>query len=401
MTEEGKRSDPQATWLLVLITSTGIFGTAIVTPSLPGIGEAFAAEPDKAQWVLTGYLAMIAVGQLFFGPLSDKFGRRFPLLAGLACFLLGSVTAFLARDLNMLIAARCIQGLGASAAMVLPRLIINDTHAPRAAAGSLAAVTAAMALTPLVSFPFGGVLFEAVGWRGIMAAIVCVGLITTLPTALLLQETNSARQRSLSVSTVIENYYLLFSNRQFLLFASNLGLHVSIFFSFLNFLPFAFRELGYTPAEFGVHISLLPAGFVVGNLISRKWTATLGIIKMVRWGSILTVFAISVMAIVAFSGVQSGLALVLPAMIYSLSNGLTMPNASIGAINSVKRSAQGVGSGLAGSLQMLLGSLIASLTIWLGAANDVRIGISVVLGAALVALVAALLLRDDARLAVN
>lgn len=215
MTEEGKRSDPQATWLLVLITSTGIFGTAIVTPSLPGIGEAFAAEPDKAQWVLTGYLAMIAVGQLFFGPLSDKFGRRFPLLAGLACFLLGSVTAFLARDLNMLIAARCIQGLGASAAMVLPRLIINDTHAPRAAAGSLAAVTAAMALTPLVSFPFGGVLFEAVGWRGIMAAIVCVGLITTLPTALLLQETNSARQRSLSVSTVIENYYLLFSNRQF------------------------------------------------------------------------------------------------------------------------------------------------------------------------------------------
>ncbi|HAG45907.1 MAG TPA: hypothetical protein DCL19_03780, partial [Gammaproteobacteria bacterium] len=144
-----------------------------------------------------------------------------------------------------------------------------------------------------------------------------------------------------------------------------------------------------------------PAGFVVGNLISRKWTATLGIIKMVRWGSILTVFAISVMAIVAFSGVQSGLALVLPAMIYSLSNGLTMPNGSIGAINSVKRSAQGVGSGLAGSLQMLLGSLIASSTILLGAADDVRIGIGVVLGAALVALVAALLLRDDARLAVN
>ena len=203
MTEEGKRPDPQATWLLVLITSTGIFGTAIVTPSLPGIGEAFAAEPDRAQWVLTGYLAMIAVGQLFFGPLSDKFGRRFPLLTGLACFLLGSIMAFFAADLNMLIAARCIQGLGASAAMVLPRLIINDTHAPRAAARSLAAVTAAMALTPLVSFPFGGVLFETVGWRGIMAAIVCVGLITTIPTVLLLQETNSARQTSLSISTVI------------------------------------------------------------------------------------------------------------------------------------------------------------------------------------------------------
>ena len=124
--------------------------------------------------------------------------------------------------------------------MVLPRLIINDTHAPRAAAGSLAAVTAAMALTPLVSFPFGGILFETVGWRGIMAAIVCVGLITTLPTVLLLQETNSVRQRSLSVSTVIENYCLLFSNRHFLLFAGNLSLLVSIFFFFLIFFPYSF-----------------------------------------------------------------------------------------------------------------------------------------------------------------
>ena len=109
--------------------------------------------------VVTGFLAATALGQLFFGPCSDRFGRRVPLLAGLGLYLAGSVLAFAAPSLAVLILARCIQGVGAAAAMVLSRVIINDTHTPRAAAASMAAVMSATALAPMLAFSLGGVLY--------------------------------------------------------------------------------------------------------------------------------------------------------------------------------------------------------------------------------------------------
>jgi DHA1 family bicyclomycin/chloramphenicol resistance-like MFS transporter len=190
---------------------------------------------------------------------------------------------------------------------------------------------------------------------------------------------------------------LLLKNKQFLLYAANLGLQVSIFYSFLNFLPFAFQTLGYSAAEFGAYIALLPVGFLVGNLLSRQLTPVFGITKMVRAGSTLTVLAVTLMAGLAFRGFHSALPLIAPAMIYSLSNGLTLPNATIGALIAAGRSAQGFGSGLAGSLQMLLGSTIATTTIFLGAAHDTRIGITVVLVVAISAFMTSLFLVDNAQ----
>ena len=347
---------------------------AIITPSLPGIGESFSVTPESAQRVLTVYMVMVGLGQLIFGPVSDRFGRRLTLLAGLGLYLLGSVLASFAPNLEFLVLARFIQGLGASAAMVLPRVIINDTHKPRAAAASLAAVTAAMAITPMISFPFGGILFEFFGWRGSMVVTALLGVVTLVAALFVLQETNNARQTSLRLASVAVDYLSLTKNKQFLLFAMNMGFHTSIFYAFLNFLPFAFKHLGYSASEFGYYIMLLPTSFIAGNLISRKLTPILGITKMVRMGSLIIVAGVGVMAGLVFLGFESAWGLVLPGMVYSLAVGFSLPNATMGAINAVGRSVRGLGSGLAGSLQMLLGSGIAASTILLGAAEDTRIG---------------------------
>ena len=156
----------QPTWLLVLIVSTSIFATTIITPSLPGITVVFAVPAQETQMVITGFLAATAVGQLFFGPISDRFGRRLPLLVGLGLFLVGSVMASFAPNLDILVFARLIQGIGAAAAMVLSRVIINDTHTPRAAGASMAAVMSATALAPMLAFSLGGVLYDVFGWQG-------------------------------------------------------------------------------------------------------------------------------------------------------------------------------------------------------------------------------------------
>ena len=386
---------PQATWLLVLITSTSALALAIITPSLPGIGESFSVTPESAQRVLTVYMVMVGLGQLIFGPVSDRFGRRLTLLAGLGLYLLGSVLASFAPNLEFLVLARFIQGLGASAAMVLPRVIINDTHQPRAAAASLAAVTAAMAITPMISFPFGGILFEFFGWRGSMVVTVLLGVVTLVATLFVLQETNNARQTSLRLASVAVDYLSLTKNKQFLLFSMNMGFHTSIFYAFLNFLPFAFKHLGYSASEFGYYIMLLPTSFIAGNLISRKLTPMLGITKMVRMGSLIIVAGVGVMAGLVFLGFESAWGLVLPGMVYSLAVGFSLPNATMGAINAVGRSVRGLGSGLAGSLQMLLGSGIAASTILLGAAEDTRIGLGILLLVAIASFVTTLYLVED------
>ena len=386
---------PQATWLLVLITSTSTLALAIITPSLPGIAESFSVTPESAQRILTVYLVMVGLGQLIFGPVSDRFGRRLTLLAGLGLYLLGSVLASFAPNLEFLVLARFIQGLGASAAMVLPRVIINDTHQPRAAAASLAAVTAAMAITPMISFPLGGILFEFFGWRGSMVVAAFLGVVTIVSALFLLQETNNARQTSLRLASVAVNYLSLTKNKQFLLFAINMGFHTSIFYAFLNFLPFVFKHLGYSASEFGYFIMLLPASFIVGSLISKKLTPILGITTMVRMGSLIIVAGIGVMAGLVFLGFESAWGLVLPGMVYSLAVGFSLPNATMGAINAVGRSVRGLGSGLAGSLQMLLGSGIAASTILLGAAEDTRIGVGILLLVAIASFITTLFLVKD------
>ena len=388
---------PQPTWLLVLIVSTSIFATTIITPSLPGIKAIFEVTAQDAQMVITGFLAATAVGQLFFGPISDRFGRRLPLLVGLGLYLVGSVLAFLALNLAVLVFARLIQGIGAAAAMVLSRVIINDTHAPRAAAASMAAVMSATALAPMLAFSLGGVLYDVFGWQGGVGVTVLLGAVALLSALIVLRETHLSQKTQLSLESAALNYIGLLRTRQFMLFAGNLGFQASIFFAFLSFLPFAFHKLGYSAAAFGFFITALPTGFLIGSGVSRKLTPTWGIPRMVRLGSCLSILATGVMAILAFGGYRSVLALLLPAMLFAFSNGLVVANSTMGAVNACHRSVAGFASGLAGSFQLAFGSLVAWLTIYLGAADDVRIGIVVVFTMALGGTVLAFLIVSDSR----
>ena len=388
---------PQPTWLLVLIVSTSIFATTIITPSLPGITTIFAVTAQEAQMVITGFLAATAVGQLFFGPISDRFGRRLPLLVGLGLYLVGSVLAFFAPDMAILVFARLIQGIGAAAAMVLSRVIINDTHTPRAAAASMAAVMSATALAPMLAFSLGGVLYDIFGWQGGIGVTVLLGVVAFLSALIVLKETHLSQKTRLSLESVALNYIGLLRTRQFMLFAGNLGFQASIFFAFLSFLPFAFHKLGYSAAAFGFFITALPIGFLIGSGVSRKLTPKWGIPRMVRSGSCLSILATGVMAMLAFGGYRSVLALLLPSMLFAFSNGLVVANSTMGAVNASHRSVAGFASGLAGSFQLAFGSLVAWLTVYLGAADDVRIGIAVVFTMALGGTSLAFLIVPDSR----
>ena len=160
-------------------------------------------------------------------------------------------------------------------------------------------------------------------------------------------------------------------------------------------MPFAFHKLGYSAAAFGIFITVMPIGFLIGSGVSRMLTPTWGISRMVRTGSCLSILATGLMAVLAFGGYRSVLALLLPAGFFAFSNGLVVANSTMGAVNASHRSVAGFASGLAGSFQLAFGSLIAWLTIYLGAADDVRIGIVVVFTMALGGTSLAFLITPD------
>ena len=323
------------------------------------------------------------------------------MLVGLGLFLVGSILAFVAPNLDILVFARLIQGIGAAAAMVLSRVIINDTHTPRDAAARMAAVMSATALAPMLAFSLGGMLYDIFGWQGAIGVTVLLGILAFVSALIVLNETHLFQKTRLSVESVALNYIGLLSNRQFMLFAGNLGFQASIFFAFVSFLPFAFHKLGYSAAAFGLFVTALPIGFLIGSAVSRKLTPTQGIPRMVRSGSVLSILATGIMGMLAFGGYRSVLTLLLPAMLFAFSNGLVVANYTMGAVNATNRSVAGFASGLAGSFQLAFGSLVAWLTIYLGAADDVRIGIVVVFTMALGGTSLAFLITPDRRPSVS
>src|SRR5579864_1167328 len=181
---------PPSLTLLAAVTALGFCALHMVVPALPLLVTAFNDSPARVQLVLTLYLAGIAGGQLVYGPMSDRFGRRPVLIAGLMVFLLGTLLCGLAWSLAALIFGRVLEAFGACAGIVLGRAIIRDVYEREAATRGLAIVMMAMSLAPAISPAIGAYLAEWVDWRAIFALLGILGGVVLLLTAARLGETN-------------------------------------------------------------------------------------------------------------------------------------------------------------------------------------------------------------------
>src|SRR5438067_12990965 len=176
--------------LLSAVTALGFCALHMVVPALPLLVPVFDDSPARVQLVLTLYLAGIAAGQLVYGPLSGRFGRRRVLIAGLALFLAGTLLCAVAWSLTALIVGRLLQALGACAGIVLARAIIRDVYDREAAARGLALVMMAMSLAPAVSPAFGAYLAEWFDWRAIFVLLGALGAVGFAAPVIRLAETN-------------------------------------------------------------------------------------------------------------------------------------------------------------------------------------------------------------------
>ncbi|MCS6853149.1 MAG: multidrug effflux MFS transporter [Elioraea sp.] len=345
------------TWLLVALTAIGPFTLQILVPSLPGLARVFGVSAASAQLALTGYLAGVAFGQLLYGPLSDRFGRKPLAVAGLVLFLLASLGAAFAPSIGGLILGRIVQAVGGCSGMVLARAMIRDCFPRDRAASVMAVVLAGMTAAPMLAPVVGGVLDEVFGWRGILLLTAAAGAALLAAVLFGLEETLPTPHPLPGVAGFLRANLGLMRQPGFLLFAGAFSASSAVFFSFLGGAPYVVVSgLGLAPTIYGFAFAVVSLAYAAGNLITARLAQRLGIARLLRFGTGLTFLGSALALAFVLLREPSLLNLFGPALLMAVGNGIAQANALAGAV-SARPGLAGTASGLAGALQMGCGAL--------------------------------------------
>jgi MFS transporter, DHA1 family, multidrug resistance protein len=345
---------------LIAVSMLSPFAINVVVPSLPAIERYFAADYATVQLVLSLYLAAVAGAQILIGPLSDRFGRRPVLLAGLAVFVVASLACLVAPNAETLVALRVVQAAGGSAGLVLARAIIRDLYERRRAASMIGYLTMGFAIAPMLAPLIGGLLQEAFDWRASFWFMACFGLVSLTVAWRDVSETNLAPADRLDLRTLFRDFGLLLRQPSFLLFTGSASLSSGAFFAFLGGAPYVSETiLDLTPTIYGTWFVLVAGGYAIGNFLSGRYAERAGVRRMIVGGSALALVMVAMMPALFAAGYAHAASLFVPMFVLGIANGLVLPNALAGAI-SVLPSIAGAASGLTGATQMGFGALFSA-----------------------------------------
>jgi DHA1 family bicyclomycin/chloramphenicol resistance-like MFS transporter len=343
--------------LLVVMVALSPFAINVIAPSLPGLAEAFRTDYGTAQLTLTWYLAGVAAGQLVFGPLSDRFGRRPVLLVGLTTYVVGSLACLLAPTIDLLIAGRVAQALGGCAGMVLSRAIVRDVWGRDRAASVLGYVTMGMALAPMLAPTIGGLLESWFGWRAAYWAMLGGGIAVVVFATARLPETHFDRTRSISPGALASGYAVLLRNPLFVAYTATGMFNTCQFFAFLGAAPFvAMSIIGVEPYVYGLYFMMISVGYMMGNFVSGRFATRFGVQRMLLLGCSTCLVATLILAVCVHVGPLTALDIFLPMSLGAMGSGMILPSAMAGAVGVTARAA-GAASGLMGFVQMAAGAM--------------------------------------------
>jgi MFS transporter, DHA1 family, multidrug resistance protein len=338
--------------LLVLATAIAPAALHMLVPSLPLLAAVFAAPAAAVQLVLTLFLVGIAAGQLVYGPVSDRFGRRPVLITGLALFLAGTVLCGLAWSLPVLIVGRVLEACGGCAGMVLGRAIVRDLFDRERSASALATITMAMSLAPSISPAIGAYLAQWVGWRADFALLGAVGAAVLILTVAKLEETH-ATPASFNLAGMAGSFVLLLRSPAFIGFALATAFTSASWFTFLASAPYLLSEvLHEPPSTYGLMILLPMVAYILGNAAVVRLSVRLGSSRLYIFGLALSLASGGMLAVWCLVRLTPW-ALFVPMAVSSVGNGLSQPPGIAAGLSVYPRIA-GAASGLLGFLQMMV-----------------------------------------------
>lgn len=386
--------------LLMAMTGIGPVSLNILVPALPNLITQLAADIGTVQLTLSLFLLSLATAQLLLGPLSDQFGRRPVVLAGLTLAAIAPLVATFAWSIDFLIVTRVVQAFGAATGIVVGRAIVRDLFERERAAAMLGLVTTVMVVAPMFAPTIGGALDTAFGWHSIFLFAGLYSLGVLIWAAVMLRETRPARAPGASFWREAAG---LFGSRPFYGYVLVVAFATAPFFTFIGGGPhIVVTMMERSSAEYGLWFMLTSIGYMIGNFLASRLSQRFGVGTMIGIGLIIEIAGaiISVLAIVV--GWHWGpVVLFLPQIVVSIGNGLLLPNAIAGAV-SVRPQAAGAASGITGCVQMAFGAAMAqAATVAIaGAVTAMPLMLMILAEVVLAALAFALLVRRPARLPV-
>ena len=336
-------------------------------PAVPVIEQAFGAEPGAAQLSVTTYLLGLAIGQLAWGPVSDRYGRKPVLLCGLALFFATSLAGAAAGSVAEIVLLRFVQGLGMSSGPVVARSMVRDLYAREQAAQLLARMMAVFGVIPVATPLIGAQAIVLGGWPAVFWALAAIALALLAAVSLSLPETAPAQRPPVALGRIAASYAVLFGDARFraalaTMLCAQLGIIAFVSSSAVAMV----HALRLTPTEFSVLFATVMLGQISGGFAGSRLVLQFGIARMVRLGTALVLGASLALAALALAGAAHWSAIVLPMVVYLLGCAFVIPSATATALSPFPQIA-GIASSLLGALPFGLGALESAV---LGAAFD-------------------------------
>jgi MFS transporter, DHA1 family, multidrug resistance protein len=350
------------TLLLGALIAASPFAMDIYLASMPSMTRALGATPEEVQLTLSVYMYGWGIAQLFAGPLSDRFGRRPALLAGLAAFVVASTACALSRNVFMLIGARLLQAVSIASIAVVPRAVVRDLYSGDKAAHILSLMGVVLGIAPVAAPLIGSHLHVWFGWQANFVLVALYGSVLWFCVRRWLPETLARPDaRATRPHVIVANYGRLLGSRAFTGYMLVAAFGFSGLFAFLAGSAFVFVSvMGQSEQGFGVLFGAVMLGNITGSTIGSRLVRRLGIERMVRAGTSLMLAAGLTLGGLALIGMNHPLAVVVPMFVYMVAFMLTMPPAMAGALTPFPQIA-GSASSLLAFCQFVVASTAALL----------------------------------------
>lgn len=356
---------PQASFLLTLLLGLLIaltpLGTDAWQPILPALAGELGAPAGAAQLTVTAFFIGIAAGQLAWGPISDRFGRKPAIVAGLGLACLAMLVCIPATSLGGIVLGRFIQGLGMSCGPVIARAVVRDLYSHEQAAGLLARMSIVFSVVPIAAPLLGAALLLLGSWRAVLWFYLAMCALLFAAAAAGLRESAPAARASMHPADIGRAFGSILAEPRFVApFGAMLCSQVGIFAFVTNSAFTLVNGLGLSATAYSFMFATVMLGQIGGAWASSRLVARFGMARLLRAGSLLVAGAGLGAASFAWSGVAHWLAVVAPLMAYMCGTALIVPNATAAALSPFPHTA-GAASSLMGSTQFAVGAAVSTV----------------------------------------
>jgi DHA1 family bicyclomycin/chloramphenicol resistance-like MFS transporter len=352
-------------WLLVvlaLLSAVAPVATDLYLPAFPEMTAELQASATAVQLTLTAFLLGLTFGQLMFGPLSDRLGRRRPLIVGALLCVVASVVAATAPTIGILIAARFAQGFTGAAGMVIGRAVISDLTGGKTAGRAFSLMVIVGGVAPVVAPFAGGLLVDSLGWRGILWVVCAIAVAMLVSIVAVVRESHPEARRAELKADAAQGIspWTELRSRTYLANTLAFGFGFAVMMAYISASPFVYQVMvGLTPLQYGIAFGVNALGMITVSAVSSRLTQSISSAKLLGVGLGLTMVATLVLLALVLTGVPAWL-MMIPIFVAVACQGLILGNATALALSAVPRAA-GSGSAGLGALQFGLGAAVSPL----------------------------------------